>query len=445
MSQENITSMSSLPEPGSRSKETNDSNEEAERQGATMNLPASAATAATRADIITPTAWQEMISTARFITGGLHYPVENLMYLASTINRVGSKLLGRRVFTPERDIRDLGGKVIVVTGGMLAQYNLLYASLKSHNTSHVCLVYPIPLIYLTLSLGNAGLGKQTILELAKHCPSRIYLAARSESKALSAIADIKSSLSTENASTVDIRHLPLDLSSFQSIRTAASTFKSENSRLDTLILNAGVMALPPDTTEDGYEIQFGTNFLGHFLFTKLLLPILLETAKTPNSPQQPVADVRVISVSSLAWQLAPAHNPLETMTSTAKLLSENTWTRYGCSKAGNVVLAAQLARLYPQITAVSLHPGLIMTNLYSSTKSSNPLVRYATAATSPLLTGEKEGALNHLWAAGVEKEVLSNGAYYEPVGVRARNWFAEDERVGQELWRWAEKEVRNWV
>ncbi|PGH35468.1 hypothetical protein GX50_01683 [[Emmonsia] crescens] len=409
MSQENITSMSSLPEPGSRSKETNDSNEEAERQGATMNLPASAATAATRADIITPTAWQEMISTARFITGGLHYPVENLMYLASTINRVGSKLLGRRVFTPERDIRDLGGKVIVVTGG------------------------------------NAGLGKQTILELAKHCPSRIYLAARSESKALSAIADIKSSLSTENASTVDIRHLPLDLSSFQSIRTAASTFKSENSRLDTLILNAGVMALPPDTTEDGYEIQFGTNFLGHFLFTKLLLPILLETAKTPNSPQQPVADVRVISVSSLAWQLAPAHNPLETMTSTAKLLSENTWTRYGCSKAGNVVLAAQLARLYPQITAVSLHPGLIMTNLYSSTKSSNPLVRYATAATSPLLTGEKEGALNHLWAAGVEKEVLSNGAYYEPVGVRARNWFAEDERVGQELWRWAEKEVRNWV
>ncbi|KKZ59907.1 hypothetical protein EMCG_05293 [[Emmonsia] crescens] len=412
MSRENSTSMSSLPESGGRSKETNDSidsNEEVERQGATTNPPASAATAATRADIITPTAWQEVISTARFITGAVHYPVENLMYLASTINRVGSKLLGRRVFTPEKDIRDLGGKVIVITGG------------------------------------NTGLGKQTILELAKHGPSRIYLAARSESKALSAIADIKSSLSTENASTVDIRHLPLDLSSFQSIRTAASTFKSENSRLDTLILNAGVMALPPDTTEDGYEIQFGTNFLGHFLFTKLLLPILLETAKTPNSPQQLVADVRVISVSSLIWQLAPAHNPLETMTSTTKLLSENTWTRYGCSKAGNAVLAAHLARLYPQITAVSLHPGLIMTNLYSSSKSSNPLVRLLTAAASPMLTGEKEGALNHLWAAGVEKEELKNGAYYEPVGVRARNWFAEDEGVGQELWRWAEEEVKDWV
>ncbi|OJD18453.1 hypothetical protein AJ78_01509 [Emergomyces pasteurianus Ep9510] len=401
-----------MPQERSRSKNTNDSivgKEEPVCQGDAMNPPYSVATVPCRADINPPTALQEVISTTRFITGGMHYPVENLMYLVSTVSRIGSKLLGRKVFTPERDIQDLGGKVILVTGG------------------------------------NTGLGKQTILELAKHCPSRIYLAARSESKALSAIADIKSSLSAELSSTVDIRHLPLDLSSFQSIRTAASTFKSENSRLDTLILNAGIMAFPPDTTEDGYETQFGTNFLGHFLLTKLLLPILIETAGTLNSAQQPAADVRVISVSSLAWQLAPAHNPLETMTSTAKLLSENTWTRYGCSKAGNVILAAQLARLYPQITAVSVHPGLIMTNLYSSTKSSNPLVRYAIAVASPLLTGEEEGALNHLWAAGVAREELTNGAYYEPVGVWAKNWFAEDEEVGEGLWRWAEGEIRDWV
>ncbi|EER43839.1 oxidoreductase [Histoplasma capsulatum H143] len=131
------------------------------------------------------------------------------------------------------------------------------------------------------------------------------------------------------------------------------------------------------------------------------------------------------------------------MTSTRKLLSENTWTRYGCSKAGNVVLAAQLARLYPQITSVSLHPGLIMTNLYSATKSSNPLVKYATALASPLLVNEEEGALNHLWATGVEKEMLVNGAYYEPVGVWARNWFAEDETLGEELWRYAEREIHH--
>ncbi|KLJ06746.1 hypothetical protein EMPG_17767 [Blastomyces silverae] len=413
MVQGNDTSTTpSPPESGSRSNETNgsiDNSGVAECRKATMNLSASATTS-THADGNTPSAWQEMISTARFITGGLHYPVENMMYLASTVNRISSKLLGRRVFTPERDIRDLRGKVILLTGG------------------------------------NTGLGKQTILQLAKHGPSRIYLAARSEDKALAAIADIKSSLSTEQTSTTDIRFLPLDLASFQSIQTAASTFKSENNRLDILILNAGIMALPPDTTEDGYEIQFGTNFLGHFLLTKLLLPILLETAKASDVPHQPTtADVRVISVSSLAWQLAPAYNPLGTMTSTTKLLSENTWTRYGCSKAANVVLAAQLARLYPQITSVSLHPGLIMTNLYSSTKSSNPLVRYATAVAAPLLPSEEEGVLNHLWAAGVEKKMLTNGGYYEPVGVWARNWFAEDENVGNELWRWAEGEVRDWI
>ncbi|EDN08548.1 short-chain dehydrogenase/reductase, partial [Histoplasma capsulatum] len=402
MVQENGASTPSLLASRSRNKETDgidDNNGVTECQRTATNLSPSVARAPACADKNTPSVWQEIVSTARFITGGLHYPVENLMYVISTVSQISSKLLGRRVFTPESDIGDLSGKVILVTGG------------------------------------NSGLGKQTALQLAKHYPSRIYLGARTESKALTAIEDIKSSLTTEQISTTDIRYLPLDLSSFQSIRNAASIFRSENNRLDILMLNAGVMAVPPGTTEDGYEIQFGTNFLGHFLLTKLLLPILIQTAKAPGTPQQPTADVRVISVSSLAWQLAPAHNPLEVMTSTRKLLSENTWTRYGCSKAGNVVLAAQLAHLYPQITSVSLHPGLIMTNLYSATKSSNPLVKYATALASPLLASEEEGALNHLWAIGVEKEMLVNGAYYEPVGVWARNWFAEDETLGEELWR----------
>ncbi|EEH09385.1 oxidoreductase [Histoplasma capsulatum G186AR] len=333
MVQENGASTPSLPASRSRSKETDgidDNNGVTECQRTVTNLSPSVARPPARADQNTPSVWQEIVSTARFITGGLHYPVENLI----------------RVFTPESDIGNLSGKVILVTGA---------------------------------------------------------------------------------------------LSSFQSI-PKARPLRSENNRLDILMLNAGVMAVPPGTTEDGYEIQFGTNFLGHFLLTKLLLPILIQTAKAPGTPQQAAADVRVISVSSLAWQLAPAHNPLEVMTSTRKLLSENTWTRYGCSKAGNVVLAAQLARLYPQITSVSLHPGLIMTNLYSATKSSNPLVKYATALASPLLVNEEEGALNHLWATGVEKEMLVNGAYYEPVGVWARNWFAEDETLGEELWRYAERE-----
>ncbi|KAK2733680.1 hypothetical protein FQN55_003189 [Onygenales sp. PD_40] len=387
-----------------------------EPQGTTTTspeTPSSMAASAAAAERKRPNALQEIFSLSRFVTGAVTHPLENIRYVSSMMRQMGSKLIGRKGFDPETDIGDLSGRVVLVTGG------------------------------------TSGLGKQTILQLSKHNPATIYLAARSESKALSTIAEIKSSLPPTQSATLNLQHLPLDLSSFASIRAAATLFTSSSKRLHTLILNAGVMALDPDTTSDGYEIQFGTNFLGHFLLTKLLLPTLLETANS-----SPHADVRVISISSWAWQMAPlpCQSPLQTMTSTPALLASNTWTRYGCSKAANAALAAQLARLYPeQITAVSVHPGLIHTNLYGVTEEKNPVVRVGVAAVAPLLTGEREGALGHLWAVGVGREVLrgpdgrGNGGYFEPVGVRARNWFVEDEGVGRGLWEWAEGEVRGWV
>jgi NAD(P)-dependent dehydrogenase (short-subunit alcohol dehydrogenase family) len=123
--------------------------------------------------------------------------------------------------------------------------------------------------------GNAGLGKQTITYLSSHSPARIYLAARTASKAESAISSIKSQIPT----ACEIIHLPLDLSSFSSIASAADTFKARETRLDLLINNAGIMASPYSLTKEGYEIQFGTNHMGHALLTKLLLPVLLDTAK----------------------------------------------------------------------------------------------------------------------------------------------------------------------
>jgi NAD(P)-dependent dehydrogenase (short-subunit alcohol dehydrogenase family) len=304
--------------------------------------------------------------------------------------------LSGKSFNPEVDIGDLNEKVILVTGG------------------------------------NTGIGKETILQLAKHNPAKLYLAARTESKAQEAIKSIKSALSKP----VDIEYLPLDLTSLKSVREAADAVNASTSRLDILILNAGIMAVPPGKSESGHDIQLGTNHIGHFQLTKLLLPLLEKTAAIPGS------DVRIISVSSEAYNMAPS---IDTITSTENLTATGPWTRYGASKAANILFAAELARGYPAFKSVSLHPGMIKTDLYLPNQEVNSLFKYGLALFGPLiLRGVPEGAHNQLWAAaGAEREELVDGAYYTPVGnSHAGNKFAADQVSGKRLWEWTEAELK---
>ncbi|KAL4974668.1 hypothetical protein BDW66DRAFT_161102 [Aspergillus desertorum] len=302
--------------------------------------------------------------------------------------------IGGVSFCPERDIPGLAGKVVLVTGG------------------------------------NAGLGKETIRQIIKHNPEQVFLAARSEEKAQNAIRELESI--TPN---IKITWLPLDLASTKSVHNAAETFKTHASRLDVLILNAGVMSLPPGETDLGHEIQLGTNHTGHFLLTKLLLPILLATAQEPGS------DVRVISLSSIGHNLAP---DFETILDQNKLKSCNTNARYGASKAANILFAAELARRYPSLTAVSVHPGIILTDLYAATSASNPIAAWAVRLLGMVATKVEQGAWNQLWVAvGAKKEDLVNGAYYVPVGiVKSRNRYVTDKEMGRRLWEWTETELR---
>lgn len=279
--------------------------------------------------------------------------------------------------------------------------------------------------------GNAGLGKESILQLIKHNPKKVFLGARSESKAQEAIKSLKSSVSNE----VDITWVPLDLMSGKSIKSAAEQVNAQTDRLDILILNAGVMALPPGETELGHEIQLGTNHTGHFHVTKLLLPTLLKTA------EQPGTDVRVVSLSSVGHNLAPA---FETILDQEKLKNVNTNFRYGASKAANILFAAELARRYPSLTSVSVHPGVIMTDLYGSMSERSSVVALGHKVMGCVGTSVSQGACNQLWAAaGAKKEELRNGAYYVPVGNRkAQNKFASDEDMGRRLWEWTETELQ---
>ncbi|KIV85430.1 hypothetical protein PV11_01126 [Exophiala sideris] len=299
-------------------------------------------------------------------------------------------------FHPAKDIPDLSGKVILVTGG------------------------------------NNGLGKETILQLAKHNPHKIFMASRTESKARDAIASIKS----QTSQNVDIEFLQLDLASLPSIKKAADQVAAHTDRLDILVLNAGIMAVPSAKTAAGQEIQLGTNHVGHFLLTKLLLPTLDNTVKKYNP------DVRIISLSSAAWQMAPS---IDTIVSTNKLIAQKPWTCYGASKAANIMFAAELARRYPQFTSASLHPGLIKTDLYTPNLEVNSIVRYGSLLMGGLMFQTIEaGALNQLWlAAGARKDEIKNGQFYTPVAKVHSNKWATNAKDGKRLWEWTEQELKN--
>lgn len=197
------------------------------------------------------------------------------------------------------------------------------------------------------------------------------------------------------------------------------------------------MGNPPTRTEEGYEIQFGTNHIGHFLLTKLLLPTL---QKTQASSSDPAPDVRVVVLASLANELAPS---FEVMTSTEALLNASTWTRYGASKAANILFAAELARRYPEIMSVSVHPGAVASNLYETTKATGPIMSCGIAVMSVFFRSVRTGALNQIWAAaGAKRDQLVNGAYYTPIGRRSTaNKFPKDTEMARKLWEWTEAEI----
>ncbi|KAL4959549.1 uncharacterized protein BDV14DRAFT_212276 [Aspergillus stella-maris] len=319
-----------------------------------------------------------------FITAAARFVAANLN-LANYIGGVS--------FRPDRDIPDLLGKVVLVTGG------------------------------------NTGLGKESIRQILLHNPQQVFLAARTESKARDAIADLEST-----APNVKLTWLPLDLSSIKSVTEAAELFTQHADRLDVLLLNAGVMSLPPGETDLGHEIQLGTNHTGHFLLTKLLLPILLKTAEESGS------DVRVVSLSSIGHNLSPG---FETILDQGELKKCNTHARYGASKAANILFAGELARRYPSLTAVSVHPGIILTDLYTSIKANNPFAGVGLKILSVFGTKVEEGAWNQLWAGfGAKKDELVNGAYYVPVGNgKPGNRFVVDVEKGRKLWEWTEEEL----
>lgn len=201
------------------------------------------------------------------------------------------------------------------------------------------------------------------------------------------------------------------------------------------------MATPYSTTKEGYEIQFGTNHVGHALLTKLLMPTMLKTAEEEGGTN---ADVRIINITSMGHHMAPSGGLIWDQ---ASLEKQGTWRRYGQSKLANILFTRELAERYPQITSVSVHPGVILTDLYASLRE-NWFLKWAVwvyGRLVPFLPGHFKdaagGALTQTWAATTDKSGLKNGEFYRPVGVLSgSSGYGKDVGLQKKLWEWTEAE-----
>lgn len=274
--------------------------------------------------------------------------------------------------------------------------------------------------------GNNGLGAASVSQLVKH-NAHVYMGSRTRSKAEAAIADIK-----RESPTAKVTFLELDLASLESVRKAADTFKASSDRLDVLMNNAGVMALPPSLTKEGYEIQFGTNHVGHALLTKLLLPTLKKTAEEKR-------DVRIVNLSSAGHNLAPKGG-IVLKEATTDMASYSTWVRYGQSKLANVLFTRELARRYPEIKSIALHPGGINTGLALGFQESHPWLAVLMQPVAFFLKTPEQGALTQLFAA--TSPSAKSGQYYVPTAVEnTGSKLSQDDKLVTELWDWTESEL----
>jgi len=192
--------------------------------------------------------------------------------------------------------------------------------------------------------GSSGLGQETARALASK-GARVVLTARDVPKGEAVAKEIRASTGNR-----DVEVEELELGSLASIRACGERVLARHPRLDLLINNAGVMACPLAHTADGFEMQLGTNHLGHFVMTGLLVPALRKAAPS-----------RIVSVSSRGHHMSPVDfdDPF------FERRAYHKWLSYGQSKTANVLFAVGLERrLGPQgVHANALHPGGIITEL----------------------------------------------------------------------------------
>ncbi|KAJ1302033.1 hypothetical protein OPQ81_000868 [Rhizoctonia solani] len=299
------------------------------------------------------------------------------------------------------DVPDLSGQVVIVTGG------------------------------------NSGIG----LELCKvllNKGAKVYMAARDREKAEKAIESLKRETSGRSPIFIE-----LDLGDLSSVKRAVEEYKSMEKELHVLYNNAGVMMSPTDLkTANGYDLQFGTNVLGPYLLTTLLLPTLINTAKTSTLTG---GIARVVNASSGVHWVAPRGG-----INYASLVPNNDkadkirhrmgpTTLYAQSKWAVIAFSNELARQYGSqgIVSTSLHPGAI------ENKYNTVLPGIGGWITRLMLRPTSWGPLTHLYAGTTPDARSISGKYLIPWGrVGAARSSTFDHEQGRQLWEWLEEQAK---
>lgn len=283
--------------------------------------------------------------------------------------------------------------------------------------------------------GSGGLGAETARALASK-GARVVFTARDLAKGEAVAKGIRESTGNQAVSVE-----ALELGSLASIRAFAERFLAEHDALHLLVNNAAVMACPFGKTSDGFELQFGTNHLGHFLMTGLIAPALVAGAPS-----------RIVSVSSLGHERSPVvfddphfeNRPYDK------------WSAYGQAKTANVLFAVELERrLGPKgVHANAIHPGVIMTDLARHLEDADYQMmrdRAKARGTELKLKSVEAGAATTAYAATAPELEGIGGRYLEncrlaevddrenaPDGVRSH---AVDPEAAKRLWTLSEEMV----
>ena len=258
---------------------------------------------------------------------------------------------------------------------------------------------------------NAGIGKVTALELAR-AGAKVVLACRTESKARAAMAEIEAVVPD-----ADLGFLALDLASIAATRVAATELHTLVERVDILVNNAG-LAGQTGQTVDGFELTFGTNHIGPYLFTRLVLDLV--KAAGPGA--------RIVNVASRAHYRTGAieWGPVRKATATKTGFPE-----YCSSKLANVLFSRELSRRLEGtgIDVYALHPGVVASEIWRAVPF------FARGLIKLFMLTMEEGARTSLYCATSPEARGRTGLYWDKCKPRQPSRHADDAAAAAELWR----------